>query len=124
MAIVVNEYGETVGLLTREDLIEEVVGDIYDEYEPETGPIRREGPGVWLVEGRVRLDELNDELELRLPVEEAVTLSGFLTGVHGGLPRRGERIAWEGIEFEALEVSRHRIQRCRVRPGAAGAPAA
>jgi putative hemolysin len=117
MAVVVNEYGETVGLLTREDLIEEVVGEIFDEYEPEEGPIRREAPGIWVAEGRIRLDEINEELDLHLPEEEAITLSGFLTGLHGGLPRRGDRIVWEGVEFTILEVSRHRIARCRVRIG-------
>jgi CBS domain containing-hemolysin-like protein len=125
MAIVVNEYGETVGMVTREDLIEEVVGDIYDEFEAGIDPIHRVSPGVWIVEGRVRVDELNTELEVDLPVAEAVTLNGFLTGLHGGLPQKEARIVWEGIEFTVLEVSRHRIQRCRVRmPEAAGAEAA
>jgi putative hemolysin len=114
LAVVVNEYGETTGLLTREDLIEEVVGDIYDEYEPVREPMVRIGPGEWLTEGSVRLEDLNEALAIDLPVDDAVTLSGFLTGLFGRLPARGETTAWNGVEFTALEVSRHRIQRVRI----------
>jgi putative hemolysin len=114
LAVVVNEYGETTGLLTREDLIEEVVGDIYDEYESVRESLVRAGPGEWLAEGSLRLEELNKSLAIDLPLDDAVTLSGFLTGIFGGLPGRGETTRWDGIEFTALEVSRHRIQRARV----------
>jgi CBS domain containing-hemolysin-like protein len=114
LAVVVNEYGETTGLLTREDLIEEVVGDIYDEYESVLEPLVRTGPGEWLAEGSLRLEELNESLAIDLPLDDAVTLSGFLTGIFGRLPGRGETTRWDGIEFTALEVSRHRIQRARV----------
>jgi putative hemolysin len=114
LAVVVNEYGETTGLLTREDLIEEVVGDIYDEYESVRESLVRTGPGQWLAEGSLRLEELNESLAIDLPLDDAVTLSGFLTGIFGRLPGRGETTRWDGIEFTALEVSRHRIQRARV----------
>jgi CBS domain containing-hemolysin-like protein len=115
LAVVVNEYGETTGLLTREDAIEEVVGDIYDEYESVRESLVPMGPGEWLAEGRLRLEELNESLAIDLPRDDAVTLSGFLTGIFGHLPARGETTRWDGIEFTALEVSRHRIQRARVR---------
>jgi putative hemolysin len=115
LAVVVNEYGETTGLLTREDLIEEVVGDIYDEFELVRESLARTGPGEWVAEGSLRLEDLNESLAIDLPLDDAVTLSGFLTGLFGRLPSRGESTAWDGIEFTALEVSRRRIQRARVR---------
>lgn len=125
MVIVVNEYGETVGLLTREDLVEEVVGDIYDEFEPGQEPIRRLSRGRYLTSGQVNLEELNDALDLDLPLEDAVTLSGFLTGLYGGIPRRGERIRWPGVEFRVAEASANRIERVILRLEREGpAPAA
>ncbi len=126
MAVVVNEYGETTGLLTREDLIEEVVGDIYDEYESVRTALEQTGPNEWVAEGRLRLEELNDALRIDLPLDDAVTLSGFLAGMFGHLPARGEAVEWDGIAFTTLEVSRHRIQRVRLElhrtaPGDGGA---
>ncbi len=112
MVIVVNEYGETVGLVTREDLLEELVGDIYDEYESDSAPIRELRPGLYQVGGQVNLDELNEELGLELPIGDAVTLNGFLTGLFEQIPRRGQRIRWNGIEFIVTDVRRHRIQQC------------
>ena len=114
LVIVVNEYGETVGMLTREDLVEEVVGEIWDEYESARGPIRAVGPGLWICEGSANLEELGEELGRELPTEDAVTLNGFLTGLYGALPPRDIKIEWEGIVFVPLEVSRHRIQRVRI----------
>jgi CBS domain containing-hemolysin-like protein len=115
MVIVVNEYGETVGLLTREDLVEEVVGDIYDEYEQGQAPLRRLGPDLFVADGQVKLEELGHETGLEFPTEEALTLNGFLSGLRGGIPRRGEQIRWNGAEFTILETARHRIQRCQIR---------
>lgn len=122
MVIAVNEYGETVGMLTREDLVEEVVGEIWDEYESSRGPIRALGPGVWMCEGGANLEELGEELERELPTEDAVTLNGFLTGLYGALPPREARITWEDLVFIPLEVTRHRIQRVRVELRAGGDP--
>lgn len=115
LAIVVNEYGETVGLLTREDLLEELVGEIYDEYESREEALRALGPGVYSAAGQINLEELNQALKLDLPIEDAYTLNGFLTALFGGIPRRGETIAFEGVQFTISEVLRHRIQRCLIR---------
>ncbi|MCA9726953.1 MAG: HlyC/CorC family transporter [Candidatus Eisenbacteria bacterium] len=109
VTVVVNEYGETVGLLTREDLLEELVGEIYDEFEPREVPLRRIEPGLYVVSGQLNLEELNEALGLHLPEDEAVTLNGFLSGLFGGIPRKGEEIRWNGITFRVTEASRHRI---------------
>jgi len=111
MVIVVNEYGEMVGIITREDVIEEIVGDIYDEYDLEEAPVRRKGENRYIVSGRMDLADLNEELELTLPDESSVTLNGFLCEVHGRIPRVGEIVVWESWRFHILEVARHQVQK-------------
>jgi len=123
MVIVVNEYGETVGLLTREDLIEELVGDIFDEFEAGGQEIQRLGPGSYRALGRANLEELGETLSREFPDEDAVTLNGFLTRIHGGIPRKGEEIRWGGLVFTVEEVARHRIQRCFIEAPAPEPPA-
>jgi putative hemolysin len=111
MVIVVNEYGETAGLITREDLIEEIVGDIYDEFDLEDEPIRERGEGKYILPGRAQLVDLNEELELGLPAESAVTLNGFLCEVHGRIPRPGTVVAWRALRFHVLDVARHQVRK-------------
>lgn len=114
LVIVVNEYGETVGILTREDLLEELVGEIYDEYEAREAPLHRLEPGRWSASGQLNLEELNAALDLELPVEDAYTLNGFLCALEGGIPKRGARLEHEDVTFIVTEVSRHRVQRCLI----------
>ncbi len=111
MVIVVDEYGDTAGLITREDVIEEIVGDIYDEFDLEEAPIRERGEGKFILHGRSELADLNDELELDLPVESAVTLNGFLCEVHGRIPRPGTVVEWQRLRFHVLEVARHQVRK-------------
>lgn len=111
MVVVVNEFGEMVGIVTREDVIEEIVGDIYDEFDLEEAPIRKRGEGLFIVSGRTDLADLNEDLELNLPDESAVTLNGFLCEVHGRIPPVGAVIEWEGLRFHVLEVARHQIRK-------------
>ncbi|MBD3161103.1 MAG: DUF21 domain-containing protein [Candidatus Eisenbacteria bacterium] len=115
LAVVVNEYGETVGILTQEDLIEEVVGELSDEYESVEEEIVGTGPGTYEVRGRASLQDLGTELEADLPLEQAVTVNGFLCSLYGGFPRKGTVLRWKDLEFEVLEATRHRVQRARVR---------
>jgi len=111
MAIVVDEYGEVAGLITREDVIEEIVGDIYDEFDLEEAPIRRKGEGLFILPGRLALQDLNQGLGLDLPDAAAVTLNGFLCDVHGRIPRPGTVVAWRDLRFHILEVARHQVRR-------------
>jgi CBS domain containing-hemolysin-like protein len=115
MVIVVNEYGETVGLFTQEDLIEEIVGEISDEYELPEEEIVRIGDGVYEIRGRASVQDLGAALEVTLPQEQAVTVNGFLCSLFGGFPRVGTRLRWEDLEFEVTEVARHRVLKARVR---------
>ena len=115
MAVVVNEYGETVGLFTQEDMIEEVIGEISDEYERAAEEeIVRSGDGVFEVRGRVSLTDLGAALDRDLPQDQAVTVSGFLCALYGGFPRPGTLLRWGELDFEVLEVARHRVQKVRV----------
>jgi CBS domain containing-hemolysin-like protein len=114
LGIVVNEYGETVGLVTQEDLIEEIVGELFDEYESTEEEIVETAPGQYDVRGRASLQDLNERLGIELPQEQAVTVNGFLCAIHGGFPRPGAILSWGDLRFEVMEVSRHRIARVRV----------
>ena len=122
MVVVVNEYGEMVGIITREDVIEEIVGDIYDEFDLEEAPIRKRGEGIFIVSGRTDLADLNADLDLHFPDESAVTLNGFLCEVHGRIPPVGAVIEWEGLRFHVLEVARHQIRKVLVETQASSSP--
>lgn len=114
LGIVVNEYGETVGLVTQEDLIEEIVGELFDEYERTEEEIVETAPGEYDVRGRASVQDLSDRLNIELPQEQAVTVNGFLCALYGGFPRPGTVLAWNDLRFEVTEASRHRIARVRV----------
>jgi CBS domain containing-hemolysin-like protein len=111
LVIVVNEYGEVVGLISREDVVEEILGDIYDEFDLEEPPIRKKGEGLYIVPGRIALPELEAMLSVTLLSDSAVTLNGFLCEVFGRIPRPGTVVEWEGLRFHVLEVVRHRVHR-------------
>ncbi|MBU2689611.1 MAG: hemolysin family protein [Candidatus Eisenbacteria bacterium] len=114
MVIVVNEFGETMGLITREDLIEEIVGEIYDEYEKADPDIVEESEGVYLIRGGAGLEDINETLGLDLPINESVTLNGFLCELEGGIPHQRSCIKYESMIFHILEVRRHRVQKVRL----------
>ncbi|MEJ3742477.1 hemolysin family protein [Actinomycetes bacterium KLBMP 9797] len=121
LAIVVDEYGGTDGVVTVEDLVEELVGEIADEFDPasvsDTGPVELTAPGVqhtFLVDGMLRGDELLEQTGFRLPEGPYETLAGFLMARLGHIPVAGETVAEHGWEFTVVEVERHRIEQVRV----------
>ncbi|UCF79614.1 MAG: HlyC/CorC family transporter [Candidatus Eiseniibacteriota bacterium] len=115
MVVVVNEYGETLGLVTKEDILEEVVGEIYDEYEAHEVPVRRLEDGTFVVDGRADLDLVSDALGVSLRDTEAVTLSGFIFEALGRVPSRGDSVERAGHRFEVMGVKRNRVTRCKIR---------
>jgi len=119
MAIVLDEYGGTAGLVTLEDVIEEIVGEIADEYDrDEAEPFRILSDRVAEVDARVHIDELNAEMHLDLPEDEDFeTLGGFVFGELGRIPQEGERFAYKNLVFTILEVDQRRINRLRVEVG-------
>ncbi|HVM52318.1 MAG TPA: hemolysin family protein [Acidimicrobiales bacterium] len=116
MAIVVDEYGGTAGLVTLEDLIEELVGEIVDEYDVELPPIERLANGDVRVHGRLPLDEANEELELELPSGDWDTVAGLLFTHLGHVPEPGESIEIDGYVLRADVLDGRRIERVRITP--------
>ena len=120
MAIVVDEYGGTDGLVSIEDLLESVVGDIEDEHDEDDGPlVRKIDEGSFLADARVELDELSEELGPDFDpgehIEEVDTLGGLLFSLEGRVPVRGEVITrFKGFEFEVLAADARRIKRVRI----------
>lgn len=115
MAIVVDEYGGVSGLVTIEDVIEEIVGEIADEYDTdEDQTIRREGDRQFVVQALTRVQEFNDYFSTRFSDEEYDTIGGLVMHQFGRLPRRGETATMDGLEFKVLRADRRRIDQLRV----------
>ena len=115
MAVIVNEYGVTSGIVTMEDLVEEIVGEIYDEYEKAEELIRPVGPIEWLVLCRAPIEDVNEACGLKLPEGESVTLNGYLCDEFGEIPARGRTIERNAARFTVVESMRRRIVSCRVK---------
>ena len=116
LAVVLDEYGGTAGLVTIEDVLEEIVGEIQDEYDSEEPDVVQVGEGVYDLHGRVPIEELNESLELGLPEEAVNTIGGFLVDLVGRVPSAGQAIEIEngGLKFEVLEADGRRIRRVRL----------
>ena len=114
MAIVVDEYGNTAGLATMEDLVEEILGEIHDEHEPERD-VHEEGEGTYVVAGSLDLDRLEDLLGFRPQDEtESTTIGGLVTEWLGHVPEVGEAVEREGIRIEVLDGNDLRVNQVRV----------
>jgi CBS domain containing-hemolysin-like protein len=115
MAIVVDEYGGTAGLVTVEDLLEEIVGEIRDEYDVESETVTDEGNGSFVFSGKVSVDEVRDRLNVDIEREGFETVGGYLLSQLGRMPYVGETMEIDGLAFEVLEVERRRITKVRAR---------
>jgi putative hemolysin len=115
MAIVVDEYGGTAGLVTLEDLIEEIVGEIRDEDDVESEPIVEEGQGSYLFSAKVSFDDLRDRLHLEIESEGFETVGGYVLSRLGRVPAVGETFELDGLQVEVLEAERRRIHKVRFR---------
>ena len=113
-AIVVDEYGGTAGLVTLEDLLEEIVGEIRDEYDVETEPIVDEGRGRFVFSGKVKIDEVAQRLEVAIERAGFETVGGFLMHHIGRVPQVGETFDIEDLTVEVLDAERRRINRVRI----------
>ncbi len=116
MTIVQDEYGGTAGLATIEDLLEEIVGEIQDEYDEEEQMIVVEGEGVAEADGRATLTDINEQLDLELPTTDYDTIGGFIFGLFGRPPSTGEEIDYEDVRFHVTKANGRRIQRLRIEP--------
>ncbi|MGZ4137978.1 MAG: hemolysin family protein, partial [Actinomycetota bacterium] len=109
IALVTDEYGSLSGLVTLEDLIEELVGDIADEYDREEPELVEVGEGLYRVSGKASIDDVNDLLDVELPDEEWDTVAGLLLDLFGRIPKSGDEVAFQGLSFTAEEVQGRRI---------------
>lgn len=114
IAIVVDEYGGTAGLITLEDLLEEIVGDIQDEYDDETPDVLEEGDGVYIVQGYVNLEDLSETLDYPFEFEDVDTVAGMLLTIIGNFPEEGEFVKFGPWKISAIEVVDHRILQVRI----------
>jgi CBS domain containing-hemolysin-like protein len=115
MAIVIDEWGSFEGLITIEDIIEELVGEIRDEFDEEEPAIRERPDGSWLVDGLLAADELKEHLDLReLPREDEAdyqTVGGMVMDTLGRVPEEGDRFEWEGYSFEVVDMDDRRVDK-------------
>ena len=114
-AIVVDEYGGTAGLVTIEDLLEEIVGEIRDEYDVETEPIVDEGNGSFVFSGKVDIDEVVERLDVTIEREGFETVGGFLLARLGRVPAVGEKLDIDSLTVQIVEAERRRINKVRIR---------
>ena len=113
-ALVVDEYGDLQGVVTLEDILEEIVGDITDEHDEPVYGVCQEGEGSWLVNGDVTIRDLNREFEWSLPDEEAATLAGLLLHETRSIPEQGQVFSFHNFRFEVVERRRNQIVSVRM----------
>ena len=115
IAIVLDEYGGTSGIVCMEDIIEEIIGDIQDEFDDEREDIIALSDGVWLCDARCNLEELFDSLALELPVEGNFdTLGGFVFDLFGKIPAKYEKVAYSGYDFIVQDMDGHKITTVKI----------
>jgi magnesium and cobalt exporter, CNNM family len=115
IAIVVDEYGGTAGLVTIEDLLEEIVGEIQDEFDTEEQKIVAEGENAALVDGSVSIDDVNDILGLNLTTEEVDSVGGLLYEKLGRIPVVGDTVTVDGATLTVVAAHRRRVTRVRIK---------
>jgi len=114
IAIAVDEYGGISGIVCMEDIIEEIVGDIQDEFDNEGEDISSIGEGLWLCDARVDMDDLAESLHTELPSDEFETLGGFVFDLFGKIPVRYEKVRWKNFDFIVQDMDGHKINTVKI----------
>jgi magnesium and cobalt transporter len=122
MAIVIDEYGGTSGLVTIEDLIEEIVGDIQDEYDLEEDWLIVEESGAVLVDGRLNVEEFEEYFSIQVAREKFDTVGGYVVEMLGRVPARGERLEFDKLKFLIVDADPRAVRQIRVLPAEAPTP--
>lgn len=117
MAVVIDEYGGTAGIVTIEDLVEEIMGNIFDEYDEDEVEIKEIEKNTFEVSGMISLDDMEEPFNIKLPVDDYETLSGFLISILGNIPAQGyaEEITYQHLRMQIVEVTEKRIEKVIVR---------
>ncbi|OIP64003.1 MAG: hemolysin [Nitrospirae bacterium CG_4_9_14_3_um_filter_53_35] len=116
ISIVADEYGGVAGLVTMQDLLEEITGEIRDEYDQETKKVERFPGGVMILDGRLTLDEVYEESGIKFPKGEYETIAGFLLDIFGKIPKEAEAISFKQYLISAHKLERHRILKVKIKP--------
>ena len=114
IAIAIDEYGGISGIVCMEDIIEEIVGDIQDEFDKEQEDILTVSDNVWLCDARVNLDDLNESIEADFPNEDFDSLGGFVFDLFGKVPVKFEKATWKNYDFIVQDIEGHRINVVKV----------
>jgi len=114
IAVLVDEYGGVSGIVTMEDILEEIIGDIQDEFDNEKEDILELGSGVWLCDTRVNLEDLCQRIGIKLPEEDFDTLGGFVFDLFGKIPVKYEKAVWGGHDFIIQDVEGHKINSVKI----------
>lgn len=115
IAVAIDEYGGVSGIVSMEDILEVIVGEIQDEFDDEeTDGITLIGEGIHLCDARVSIDEVNERLKLSLPEDDFETLGGFVFELFGRIPRNQEKTTYNGIDFIVQEIEGHKINKVKI----------
>jgi CBS domain containing-hemolysin-like protein len=114
MAIVVDEYGSFEGIVTLEDLLEEIVGEIEDEYDLPDESVEQLGDGRIRIDGTFPIDDFNEQFGQELPQDDYHTIAGFVFGALGRAAEAGDEVLWNGLRFQVVDVDGPRIERLEV----------
>jgi CBS domain containing-hemolysin-like protein len=117
IAVAVDEYGGVSGIVCLEDILEEIVGEIQDEFDNEREDILEIGEKVYLCDARVDLEDLNDELGLSLPDSDVDTLGGFVFDLFGKIPVKYEKVSYENMDFIIQDMDGHKIKTVKIVAG-------
>ncbi|MFP4330720.1 MAG: hemolysin family protein [Alkalispirochaetaceae bacterium] len=114
IAVAVDEYGGVSGIVCLEDILEEIVGEIQDEFDNEREDVLEIGEGVYLCDARVNIEELNEQTEIDLPEEDFDTLGGFVFDLFGKIPSKFEKVSWRNADFVIQEMDGHKIRTVKI----------
>lgn len=115
LAIVVDEHGGVAGLVTMEDVVEEIVGEIQDEYDTEESEITENGPLDFTVSGATEVEELEELFDVELADDDFITVGGLMTHALGRLPQKGDNLTIEGLVLEVLDADQKKVKKLRIR---------
>jgi CBS domain containing-hemolysin-like protein len=116
LAVVVDENGGSTGIVTLEDILEEIVGEIHDEHDRSSAPIERLPDGTYWVAARTNIDELNEALDWNVPKQDYETVAGLVLATLGRIPRRGEQFQVPGYAITVLEADARRVTAVKIGP--------